>query len=271
MIRATLFSRFSFSPFLKPANWSMAFLLSLGMMLNLASNLRAEDPNTAPPQLKALIGQMDAAGNQKNFEQIKTFYSPKFTNSDGLSYADLEQSLKSLWKRYPDLKYTTELISWEKQGDNLVAQTETKIEGTGKLQANSAKLNGTIQSRQVFQGDKLVSQEILNEKITLTSGTKPPNIEVKLPESVRPGQEFDFDVILKDPIGNNLFAGAAMNQAVDTDNYLNPSPLDLELLQAGGLFKRSKAPTKPENRWLSGVLIGADGITWVIQRLRVEK
>ena len=158
----------------------MAFLLSLGMMLNLASHLRAEDPNTAPPQLKALIGQMDAAGNQKNFEQIKTFYSPKFTNSDCLSYAYLEQSLKSLWKRYPDLKYTTELISWEKQGDNLVAQTETKIEGTGKLQANSAKLNGTIQSRQVFQGDKLVSQEILNEKITLTSGTKPPNIEVKL-------------------------------------------------------------------------------------------
>lgn len=271
MIRATLFSRFSFSTFLKPVNWSMAFLLSLGMTFNLASNLRAEDPNTAPLQLKTLIGQIDAAGNQKNFEQIKTFYSPQFTNSDGLKYADLEQSLKSLWKRYPDLKYTTELISWEKQGDDLVAQTQTKIEGTGKLQDNRASLQGTIQSRQVFQGDKLVSQEILNEKITLTSGTKPPNVDVRLPESVRPGQEFDFDVILKDPIGNNLFAGAAMNQAIDADNYLNPSSLDLELLQAGGLFKRSKAPTKPENRWLSGVLIGADGITWVTQRLRVEK
>ena len=77
----------------------MAFLLSLGMMLHFASNLRAEDPNTAPPQLKTLISEMDKVGNQKNLEQIKTFYSPKFTNSDGLNYADLEQSLKSLWKR----------------------------------------------------------------------------------------------------------------------------------------------------------------------------
>ena len=67
----------------------MAFLLSLGMTLNFASNLRAEAPNTATPQLKTLISEMDSLGNQKNFEQIKTFYSPKFTNSDGLNYADL--------------------------------------------------------------------------------------------------------------------------------------------------------------------------------------
>ena len=92
MIRATLFSRLSFPSFLKSVNWSMAFLLGLGMTLNLANTLRAESPNTAPPQLKNLINQIDATGNRKDFKQIKTFYSPNFTNSDGLDYTSLEKS-----------------------------------------------------------------------------------------------------------------------------------------------------------------------------------
>lgn len=270
MIRVTFF-RLSFPIFLKPVNWSIAFLFSLGITVNLVSNLKAEEANTAPAQLKTLISQIDTVGNQHDIEQIKKFYSPNFTNNDGLDYKTLEKNLTSLWKKYPDLKYTTELLSWEKDGQNLVALTQTKIEGTGKFQDTQAALNGTIKSRQTFQGDKLLRQEIVNEKITLTSGSKPPDIEVKLPETVRPGQEFDFDVILKDPINNDLLAGASMNQAINFDNYLNPAALDLELLQAGGLFKRAKAPNKPENRWLSGVLIGSDGMTWVTQRLRVEK
>lgn len=270
MMRAT-FSRFFISKSSKPVNFPITFLLSLGIIFNFSSNLKAEEPSTAPAQLKTLIGQIDTAANQHNFEQIKNFYSPNFTNSDGLDYKTLEKSLKSLWTRYPDLKYTTELMSWEKEGENLVTRTQTRIEGTGKLQENRANLQGTIQSRQTFQGNKLLRQEILNEKITLTSGKKPPEIDVKLPETVRTGQEFDFDVILKDPMAGNLFAGAAMNQEIDPENYLNPSVLDIELLQAGGLFKRAKAPSKPEDRWLSGVLIGSDGITWVTQRLRVEK
>jgi hypothetical protein len=261
-----------FSPiFLKSVNWSMAFLLSLGVTLGLSAKLKAAEPSTAPTELKTLMSQIDTTANQHDFEQMKNFYSPNFTNNDGLDYKTLEKALKSLWTRYPDLKYKTELISWEKEGENLVTLTQTHIEGTGKLQENPSSLQGTIKSRQTFQGNKLLRQEILNENITLTTGQNPPEIDIKLPEVVRTGQEFDFDVILKDPMAGNLFAGAALNQETDPENYLNPSALDIELLQAGGLFKRAKAPNKPANRWLSGVIIGADGTTWVTQRLRVEK
>ncbi|MEB3310304.1 MAG: nuclear transport factor 2 family protein [Snowella sp.] len=249
----------------------MAFLLSLGMTLSVASYLKAAEPANAPASLKTLINQIDSAANQRNIEQIKQFYSPNFINNDGLNYTNLEKALQDLWQQYPDLKYTTELISWQQDGNNIIAKTRTQIQGTGQFQEAQSILSGTILSQQTIQGDKLVRQQILNEKITVKSGKKPPEVDIKLPESVRPGQEFDFDVILKDPLGNNLFAGAALNQVINGENYLYPANLELELLQAGGLFKRAKAPLKPGDRWLSGVVIGYDGMIWVTQRLRIEQ
>lgn len=249
----------------------MAFCLSLGMTLSMASYLRAAEPANAPDSLKNLINQIDSAANQRNLEQIKQLYSPNFTNNDGLNYQTLEKALQDLWQRYPDLKYTTELVSWQKDGDNIIAKTQTQIQGTGKFQDEKSNFKGTILAQQTFQGDKLVRQDILNEKITLTTGKKPPEVTVILPDMVRSGQEFDFDIILQDPLGNNLFAGATLNQVANGENYLAPTELDLELLQAGGLFKRAKAPTKPGDRWLSGVVIGYDGMIWVTQRLRIEK
>lgn len=236
----------------------------------MANYLRAAESATAPDSLKNLINQIDNAANQRNLEQIKQFYSPNFTNNDGLNYTTFEKALQDLWQRYPDLKYTTELVSWQKNGDNIIAKTQTKMQGTGKFQEEQSNFNGTILAQQTFQGNQLVRQEILNERITLTTGKKPPEVDINLPEAVRSGQEFDFDVILKDPIGNNLFAGATLNQVANGENYLAPTELDLELLQAGGLFKRAKAPKKSGDRWLSGIVIGSDGMIWVTQRLRVE-
>ncbi|MFM7479193.1 MAG: nuclear transport factor 2 family protein, partial [Microcystis aeruginosa] len=126
-------------------------------------------------------------------------------------------------------------------------------------------------SRQQFQGNKLVYQEILSERVELSTGKNPPSIQVRIPERVKVGQEFDFDVIVRQPLGDDLLAGAAIDEKVDIERYINTKPLELELLQSGGLFKRVKAPETPENRWLSAILIQGDGIVVVTQRVKVEK
>jgi len=94
---------------------------------------------------------------------------------------------------------------------------------------------------------------------------------VRIPERVKVGEEFDFDVIVREPLGDDLLAGAAIDEKVDIERYINTKPLELELLQSGGLFKRVKAPATPENRWLSAILIQGDGIVVVSQRVKVEK
>jgi hypothetical protein len=252
-------------------NFSLSFLLGLGLSLGVPGSLHAEKPETAPAELKALITGIETAANKRDVKQVMEFYSPQFTNSDGLTRDKMTKALTHLWERYNNLQYNTTLLSWNRSGGKLTAETMTKIEGTGKVQGRVVKINAYLRSRQYFQGNKLLSQEILGERVELTAGKRPPKIQVRIPDRVKVGQEFDFDVIVQEPLGDDLLAGVALDEKVDIDRYLNTKALELELLQAGGLFKRAKAPTTPDNRWLSAVLIQGDGMIVVTQRVKVEK
>jgi len=239
--------------FRQSLNFSLSLLLGLGLTFTLATGLRAEKPETAPANLKTLISKIETAANERNLKQLMEFYSPKFTNSDGLTYEKTKKALTHFWERYNNL------------------HTITKITGTGKVQGRVVGMNATIRSRQQFQGNKLVYQEILSERVELSTGKNPPSIQVRIPERVKVGEEFDFDVIVREPLGDDLLAGAAIDEKVDIERYINTKPLELELLQSGGLFKRVTAPATPENRWLSAILIQGDGIVVVTQRVKVEK
>jgi hypothetical protein len=258
-------------PLKNPLGLSLSFLLSLGLTLTVPTAMWAENPASAPTELKSLINSIESAANQHNLQQLMEFYSPEFSNSDGLNSTNLSKALTTLWQRYPNLKYTTQLQSWEKAGDELVAETITNIQGTSQDGVRVIQLNSTLKSRQYFKDKKLVKQEILSEQTKLTTGNKPPEVEVILPEKVRVGEQFDFDVIIKQPLGNDVLAGTAIEETIETDRYFQPGELKLELLQSGGIFKRAKAPDIPQNKWLSAILVQGDGMTLITQRVRIEK
>lgn len=248
---------------------SVIFLLTIGLTVGSARIVRAESPETAPPQLKDILTQIDAAANRRNMQEVMQFYGGKFKNSDGLNRGSMEKALAQLWQRYPQLSYRTELKDWKREGNVIVAETVTYITGTKPSNGMTMKLESTLRSRQRIEDQKIVQQEILGELTQQMSGVKPPSVDVQLPEQVRPGQEFNFDVIVKEPLGDNLLLGGALEDPIKPDLYVKPSEFKLDILPAGGIFKMGKAPTKPQDHWLSAVLVGKDGITMVTQRLQV--
>ena len=250
-------------------HWFVSVIIGFGISLGTHLTLRAESPDTAPVELKALITQIDAAANRQDIERIQSLYSDQYVTADGLMLDEFTQSLKALWKDYPDLEYTTEILSWEKKGTGWVAETLTTVIGNNQERGRKIQLEAKIKSRQTFQGDKLIRQEILSEETRLTSGENPPEVTVNIPETVKVGEEFDFDVIVDDPLRDELLAGMAMLEKVDSDRYLDPSTMQLELLQSGGLFKRVPAAEEPQNRWLSAILVRSEGITMITHRVRI--
>jgi hypothetical protein len=249
--------------------WSVLFLLLVGLTVGWARIAQAESPETAPPQLKDTLTQIDAAANRRDIQGIMQFYGSNFKNSDGLTRASMEQALSKLWQRYPQLTYRTELKDWKSEGNGIVAETVTNITGIGNSDGTNMKLESTLRSRQRFENQKIVQQEILAERSQVTSGANPPSVQVNLPEQVRPGQQFNFDVIVKEPVGDNILLGTALEEPTKPEQYTKPSNFELELLPAGGIFKVGQAPSKEENRWISAVLIRGDGMTLVTQRLQV--
>ncbi|NJR65421.1 MAG: nuclear transport factor 2 family protein [Leptolyngbyaceae cyanobacterium CRU_2_3] len=245
----------------------------------------------APPELLQILTQIDAAANQGDLSAVMGFYSRAFINSDGLTYATLQEALKRLWEGYPRLTYVTQVNSWQRDGNAMIAETTTTIATKppappssqslvrlpDRLQRQPARpdtnrvfnLTATITSRQRFENQKIVQQEILTEQSQLTSGEQPPTLTVNLPTQVRMGQTYSFDAVVMEPLGNRLLLGAALEEPIQASGYLNATPIELELLSAGGLFKVGRAPIMSDNRWISAIVVRDDGITTVTRRLRV--
>lgn len=267
--------------------------IALGALLTWASAAQAQTPNSpnpaprpaappaanpqsapaangsAPAELTALLSQVDAAASRKDLPGVLRFYSPQFSSSDGLNYNSLQEALKTLWQRYPGLTYRTEVNSWRREGNAIVAETTTTITGAQQPNGRNQKLTSTIASRQRIEGQKIVQQEILSERSEMTLGSNPPAVQVNLPRQVTTGQQYEFDAVVTEPLGDRLLLGAAMEEPITPSGYLNPAPVSLELLSAGGLFKVGRAPNNPGAQWVSAVVVREDGITAVTQRLQV--
>ena len=228
-------------------------------------------PANTPAPLTKLLTEIDAAANRRDVKAVMAFYSPNFTHSDGLNNQSMEKGLMQLWERYPTLNYRTELKSWKTEGSAIVVETVTTITGTQKKDGIDLNLKATIRSQQRFEGEKIVKQETLAEKTQLTSGKNPPTIQVNLPEQVKVGQEYHFDAIVREPIGNDILIGTILEEPVTEKTFFKPAEVELELLNSGGIFKVGKAPATPENRWISAVLMRQGGIAMVSVRLRVVK
>jgi ketosteroid isomerase-like protein len=231
----------------------------------------AQTRENAPAALTKLLTEIDAAANRRDIKAVMAFYSQNFTHSDGFNSQSMEKALTQLWERYPTLNYRTEIQSWKTEGSAIVAETVTAITGTHKKDGRELNLKATIRSQQRFEGEKIVKQEILAEKTQLSSGTNPPTVQVNLPQEVKVGQEYYFDAIVREPLGNDILIGTLLEEPVTEKTFFNSAPVELELLNSGGIFKVGTAPATPENRWISAVLMRQGGIATVSVRLRVVK
>jgi hypothetical protein len=246
-----------------------AVALGSGMGMAIAPIARSATPETAPATLTDALAAIDTAASGEDLATVMEFFSPDFSSPDGVTYADLETSLANFWERFTGLSYETELLSWEQDGEAIVAETRTLITGTEPLGERELQLTSTLTSRQRFVDGQIVQQEILTEETQLISGSNPPEVTVNLPDTVRPAQAFAFDAYILEPLGERYLMGQAIDETIQPQTYLEPATIELELLSAGGLFKLGRAPFLPEDQWISAVLVREDGITILTRRLHV--
>jgi hypothetical protein len=249
-------------------------ILALAVSCQQAVILPARAQNAtlnAPAAIKTLLTKIDAAANQRKLPELTGYYSPNFSTSDGLNKATWQQSLGQFWQTYSNLTYTTTLDGWQGAGNTYTATTTTKITGVQNLDGRTLNLIATIQSQQKIVGGQIVSQQVLQERTQVSSGTKPPTIELNLPTKLQTNAEYNLDAIVNEPLGEDVLLGATIEQPVSAQSYGKPANYKLELLSAGGLFKIARAPGKSGDYWFSTVFIRPSGTTTLTQRVRVIK
>jgi len=235
----------------------------------------AQSSKPAPPELANVVLAVDKAANSQNIEAVMKYYAPTFNHSDGFTRDRYKQVLGELWKRYKSLSYRTEISKWEKQGDLITAETVTTVQGKKGNENDDFKLDARVTSTQTYKSVngqlQVVSQTVLSEQSSLSSGEAPPPVQLKVPELIGVGRQYVLDAIVTEPLGTSLLLGAAIEEPVEADRYLKENTINLRPLRAGGVFKIGQAPFRSGDRWISVVLVRESGITIASQRLRVSK
>ncbi|HIK36660.1 MAG: nuclear transport factor 2 family protein [Geminocystis sp.] len=246
----------------------LSFLVSL--LLFSAAPVRAQDNTKIPPHLSKLVSLIDEAANERNIEKIKGLLSPQFAGQDGLNRDLFLQALANLWQKYPGMQYRTTIKNFTEKEGKYVVETVTNIDGKYEEEGREFKIKSEITSRQYFENGLFAKQEILKEKTEITSGNNPPQIVVRLPERVRPGQEFDFDVILQEPLAGDIVLAGVSESIVSPSLHLQPPSIELNSISSGGIFKRVNIPTPSSDHLYSAILIRDGGIRIISLRLKVQ-
>jgi len=83
------------------------------------------------------------------------------------------------------------------------------------------------------------------------------DISFKIPDKVLTGSKYDIDIILNKPLEEVIIAGAIKPYQV---NSLFEQEILLEPLASGGIFKITRAPSKPGIQIWSGIIAHPEGM-----------
>ncbi len=104
---------------------------------------------------------------------------------------------------------------------------------------------------------KIDESTIKNLFTTIRNDDNKIDISFKIPEKVLTGSKYDIDIILNKPLEEVIITGAIKAHQV---NSLFEQEILLEPLASGGIFKMTRAPSKPGIQIWSGIIAHPEGM-----------
>ena len=139
---------------------------------------------------------------------------------------------------------------------------------------NKEILRIKVSGEKIVNGEKHILESdfdyifsILNGKIgegtiknlftTIRNDNNKIDVSFKIPDKVLTGSKYDIDIILNKPLEEVIIAGAIKPHQV---NSFFEQEILLEPLSSGGIFKMTRAPSKPGIQIWSGIIAHPEGM-----------
>ncbi len=153
-------------------------------------------------------------------------------------------------------------------------ESKWKIKRLKSSIPNKEILRIKVSGGKIFNGEMHILESnfdyifsILNGKIDegtiknlftiIRNDNKKIDISFKIPDRVLTGSKYDIDIILNKPLEEIIIAGAIKPHQV---NSFFEQEILLEPLATGGIFKMTRAPSKPETQIWSGFIAHPEGM-----------
>ena len=147
----------------------------------------------------------------------------------------------------------------KKLKSNIPNKNILRIKVSGEKIVNGEKHKLESDFHYVFSilNGKIDEGTIKNLFTTIRNDDKKIDISFKIPDKVLTGSKYDIDIILNKPLEEVIIAGAIKPHQV---NSFFEQEILLEPLASGGIFKMTRAPSKPGIQIWSGIIAHPEGM-----------
>jgi len=206
-------------------------------------------PNSAITQtLKVdLIRNLETSLNKRDLEFIRK----NFRNEEN---QNIPKQFSKIINDFPDSKWKI-----KKLDSNIPNKEILRIKVSGRKIVNGEMHILESDFDYVFSvlNGKIGDGTIRNLFTTIRNDDKKIDISFKIPEKVLTGSKYDIDIILNKPLEEVIIAGAIKPHQVKS---LFEQEILLEPLASGGIFKMTRAPSKPGIQIWSGIIAHPNGM-----------
>jgi len=193
------------------------------------------------------VRNLESSLNKRDLEFIRK----NFRNDES---KNIPKQFSKIINDFPDSKWKIKKLK-----SNIPNKDILRIKVSGKKIANGEThlLESTFDYLFSIENGKIDEGMIKNLFTTIRSDHKKIDISFKIPDKVLTGSKYDIDIILNKPLEEVIIAGAIKPHQVNS--YFEQDIL-LEPLASGGIYKMTRAPSKPGIQIWSGIIAHPDGI-----------
>jgi len=190
---------------------------------------------------------IENAFNSRNFK----FFNQSFGNDESLK---ITKQFSNILKEFPDSKWKIKKLKSNNPNEEIY---EIKVLGKKLVQGEIYILESKFNYSFSLVNEKINQGTIEKLFSTIRSDNNKIDISFRIPDKVLTGTKYDIDIILNKPLEEVIIAGGI--KAHQVESFLEQE-IDLEPLVSGGIFKMTRAPSKPGIQIWSGIIAHPKGI-----------
>ena len=189
---------------------------------------------------------LENALNSRNLKLIKNIFK------EDESFK-IQEKFKEIIKDFPNSKWQIKRLSGGNSEEKIF---NIKVNGKKIVNGEIYFLESNFKYLFSTQNDKINNGDIKNLLTTIRNDQNKIDIIFRIPETVLTGTKYDIDIILSEPLGDVIIAGGIISH--QDESYLKQE-INIEPLASGGIFKTTRASSKPTRQLWSGIIAHPKG------------
>ena len=193
------------------------------------------------------VKNLENALNTRDFEFIRK----NFRNEES---QNIPKQFSKIINDFPNSKWKIKRLESDIPNQDIL---QIKVSGEKIVDGEIYILESNFDYLFSMVNGKIDDGIIKNLFTTIRNDNKKIDISFKIPDRVLTGSKYDIDIILNKPLEEIIIAGAIKPHQVSS--FFEQEVL-LEPIASGGIFKMTRAPSKPGIQIWSGIIAHPEGL-----------